>query len=215
MNSTNRTVFLICADEAVARRCTEALAALGGRYRISVANTVEQARKGLGRIAPSVVFLDESAVGNALGSETLQSAVALLAESAPVVVAAAQETQASLAFLITSGAVDFVARTNHFLPIVAGMLDHRARMAERAAGMIQFPGEELSADFGEILRHEVNNPLTGILGNTELLLARRDRLPPSAVERLETIADLAVRLRETVRRLSNAWDEHHEPARPA
>jgi hypothetical protein len=24
-----------------------------------------------------------------------------------------------------------------------------------------------------------------------------------------------VRLRETVRRLSNAWDEHHEPARPA
>jgi hypothetical protein len=24
-----------------------------------------------------------------------------------------------------------------------------------------------------------------------------------------------VRLRETVRRLSNAWDEHHEHARPA
>jgi signal transduction histidine kinase len=61
----------------------------------------------------------------------------------------------------------------------------------------------------------VNNPLTGILGNTELLLARRDGLPPAAVERLETIAGLAVRLRETVRRLSNAWDDHHEPARPA
>jgi signal transduction histidine kinase len=88
-------------------------------------------------------------------------------------------------------------------------------MAERAAGMLQFPNEELSGDFGEVLRHEVNNPLTGILGNTELLLARRDRLPPAAVERLETIAGLAVRLRETVRRLSNAWDEHHEPARPA
>jgi signal transduction histidine kinase len=95
------------------------------------------------------------------------------------------------------------------------MLDRRVRMAERAAGMLQFPNEELSGDFGEVLRHEVNNPLTGILGNTELLLARRDRLPPAAVERLETIAGLAVRLRETVRRLSNAWDEHHEPARPA
>jgi signal transduction histidine kinase len=101
------------------------------------------------------------------------------------------------------------------LPIVAGMLDRRVRMAERATGMVQFPKDELSGDFGEILRHEVNNPLTGILGNTELLLARRDRLPPAAVERLETIAGLAVRLRETVRRLSNAWDEHHEPARPA
>ena len=53
-------------------------------------------------------------------------------------------------------------------------------MAERAAGMILFPKDELSGDFGEILRHEVNNPLTGILGNTELLLARRDRLPPAA-----------------------------------
>jgi signal transduction histidine kinase len=95
------------------------------------------------------------------------------------------------------------------------MLDRRVRVAERAAGMILFPKDELSGDFGEILRHEVNNPLTGILGNTELLLARRDRLPPAAVERLETIAGLAVRLRETVRRLSNAWDEHHEPARPA
>ena len=115
-------------------------------------------------------------------------------------------------FLITSGAVDFVARTGHFLPIVAGMLDRRVRMAERVAGMIQFPNDELAGDFGEILRHEVNNPLTGILGNTELLLARRDRLPPAAVERLQTIAELAVRLRETVRRLSNAWDEHHEHA---
>jgi signal transduction histidine kinase len=81
--------------------------------------------------------------------------------------------------------------------------------------MIQFPHDELSGDFGEILRHEVNNPLTGILGNTELLLARRDGLPQAAVERLQTIAELAVRLRETVRRLSNAWEEHHEPARPA
>ncbi len=25
-------------------------------------------------------------------------------------------------------------------------------------------------DFGEVLRHELNNPLTGILGNAEMLL---------------------------------------------
>ncbi len=64
-------------------------------------------------------------------------------------------------------------------------------------------------DFGELLRHEVNNPLTGILGNAELLLARRDRLPPRDVERLETIAELAVRLRETVRRLSSTLQDRH------
>jgi signal transduction histidine kinase len=64
-------------------------------------------------------------------------------------------------------------------------------------------------DFGEVLRHELNNPLTGILGNAELLLVEMRRknveLPPQAQARLETIAALAVRMRETVRRLSEEW----------
>jgi signal transduction histidine kinase len=215
MDLTSRTIFIISGDVVQAQRCIEELALSGGRYRTLVVGTVEEARKRIGRGAPAAVFLDESVIDIAREGETLESAIALLTEAAPVVVAAAPEKQAGMAFLINSGAVDFVVRTGHFLPIVAGMLDRRVRMAERATGMIQFPNDELSGDFGEILRHEVNNPLTGILGNTELLLARRDRLPPAAVERLETIAGLAVRLRETVRRLSNAWDEHHEPARPA
>jgi signal transduction histidine kinase len=214
MKVTNRTVFIVSGDLALAQRCSEELAAFGGRYRTIILEKVEQARKSIGRISPAAIFLDESAIGPE-ERETLESSVALLTESAPVVVAAAPEKQTGVSFLITSGAVDFVARTNDFLPLVAGMLDRRVRMADRVAGMVQFPKDERSSDFGEILRHEVNNPLTGILGNTELLLARRDRLPPSAVERLETIAGLAVRLRETVRRLSNAWDEQHEHARPA
>jgi signal transduction histidine kinase len=215
MNSRSRTIFIVSGDPLMAQRCIAELAAFGVRYRTIVAATVEQARKKIGRSAPAAVVLDESAIGVFRGEETLESAVALLTEAAPVVVVAVAEKQTGLAFLITSGAVDFVARTDGFLPLVAGLLDRRLRMAERATGLVQFSKDDLSGDFGEILRHEVNNPLTGILGNTELLLARRDRLPPAAVERLETIAGLAVRLRETVRRLSNAWDEHHEHAGPA
>jgi signal transduction histidine kinase len=215
MSLMGRTIFIVSADSAVTQGCINELAASGGRYQVRMASSVEQARREFQHAMPSVVFLDESAVDSAHALDPLESAVASLTEVAPVVVVAAQEKQAALAFLITSGAVDFVARTDRFLPIAAGLVDRRARMAERVAGMIQFPKEEMSGDFGEILRHEVNNPLTGILGNTELLLARRDRLPPAAVERLETIAELAVRLRETVRRLSNAWEEHHDTARPA
>ena len=215
MDLTSRTIFIISGDPITAQGCIGELEAFGGRYRTPVAASVGEARRKMGRSAPAAVFLDESAIGFGLGDDTLESSVALLSETAPVVVAAAPEKQAGMAFLITSGAVDFVARTGRYLPIVAGMLDRRVRMAERVTGMVQFSRDELSGDFGEILRHEVNNPLTGILGNTELLLARRDRLPPSAVERLETIAELAVRLRETVRRLSNACDERHEHARPA
>ena len=76
-------------------------------------------------------------------------------------------------------------------------------------------GNIIDDNGGEILRHEMNNPLTGILGNAELLLAevRRKndgRLPNGGQQRLETIAALAVRLRETVRRLSQECE-----ARPA
>lgn len=72
-------------------------------------------------------------------------------------------------------------------------------------------------DFGEVLRHELNNPLTGILGNAELLLAeirRSDgRMPLGGLQRLETIAALAVRLRETIRRLSQEWETRNAAAR--
>jgi signal transduction histidine kinase len=215
MKSMSRVIYIISANAVVSQSCIGELAAAGSRHETLVAATVEQALEEFGRHAPAAIFLDESAADPAAGGPSLEPAVALLTEYASVVAAAAPERQMSLAFLITSGAVDFVARTNEYLPIVAGMLDRRARMAERFAGTLQFRNDELPADFGEILRHEVNNPLTGILGNTELLLARRDRLPPVAIERLETIAELAVRLRETVRRLSNAWEDRHEQARPA
>jgi len=211
MNVVRRTIFIISADALVTQECIDELAAFDGRYQTFLASSAEKARKSFAKTPPAVVFLDESAIDSRRNGETLESVVAALSEVVPVVIAAAPEKQVALAFLITAGAVDFVARTGHFLPIVAGMLDRRVRIAEG----LQFRHDNLADDFGEILRHEVNNPLTGILGNTELLLARRDRLPPGAIERLQTIAELAVRLRETVRRLSNAWDENHEHAGPA
>ena len=91
------------------------------------------------------------------------------------------------------------------------------RAAARGAIGAQQPPESASGeerDFGEVLRHELNNPLTGILGNAELLLmaVRRKNLelPGAAEQRLETIATLAVRMRETVRRLSEEWEEQAE-----
>jgi len=61
----------------------------------------------------------------------------------------------------------------------------------------------LPSDFAEILRCDINRPLTGILGNTELVLSTlRGRLSPDAAQRLEAVVDLAVRLRETTRELA-------------
>ena len=101
------------------------------------------------------------------------------------------------------------------------MVEQRLRQAKYApAGALsRFPAEEANGEaFGEVLRHELNNPLTGILGNAELLLAEVRRkndgqLPNGGQQRLETIAALAVRLRETARRLSQDWEARHHPVK--
>lgn len=46
------------------------------------------------------------------------------------------------------------------------------------------------------VRHEINNPLTGVLGQAQLLL--REELNERARKRVETIEDLALRLRDIV-----------------
>lgn len=56
-------------------------------------------------------------------------------------------------------------------------------------------------EVARIIRHEMNNPLTGVLGNAELILAEATALPEKGRERLHTIIHLAVRLRDVVRDL--------------
>ncbi len=55
------------------------------------------------------------------------------------------------------------------------------------------------ADLVARVRHEINNPLTGVLGQAQLLL--REELSESARRRVETIEQLARRITETVARL--------------
>lgn len=50
-------------------------------------------------------------------------------------------------------------------------------------------------------RHELNNLLTGIFGQVQLLLMREE-LSPTAKRRIETVEDLAKRLRDTVTHLN-------------
>ncbi|HUK29966.1 MAG TPA: histidine kinase dimerization/phospho-acceptor domain-containing protein [Candidatus Acidoferrum sp.] len=184
-----------------------------GRPQSPFAATLFEAHNMLERGSPTVIFLDASALGPGEGGVALERTVAQLTEHAPVVVAASAEHQEMLAFLIRSGAADLVARVGNFLPVAAGLVARRARIA-RLIHSDGFTGRLPQDDFGELLRHEVNNPLTGILGNAELLLERRSQLPQYTVDRLETIVELAVRLRETVRRLSDQWESRQEELHP-
>jgi nitrogen-specific signal transduction histidine kinase len=55
------------------------------------------------------------------------------------------------------------------------------------------------ADLVARVRHEINNPLTGVLGQAQLLL--REELSEKARMRAKTIEDQAIRLRDVVAQL--------------
>src|SRR5436305_5893860 len=55
------------------------------------------------------------------------------------------------------------------------------------------------ADLIARVRHEINNPLTGVLGQAQLLL--REELTPSSRRRIEIIEQLATRIRDIVAQL--------------
>jgi signal transduction histidine kinase len=58
---------------------------------------------------------------------------------------------------------------------------------------------EENADLVARIRHEINNPLTGVLGQAQLLL--REDLSERARKRAQTIEGLAIRLRDIVAQL--------------
>ena len=62
------------------------------------------------------------------------------------------------------------------------------------------------ADLVAHVRHEINNPLTGVIGQAQLLL--RSELDETARRRVETIEQLASRIRDTVARLRDVQRPH-------
>ncbi|MBI3949126.1 MAG: GAF domain-containing protein [Acidobacteria bacterium] len=72
--------------------------------------------------------------------------------------------------------------------------------------MIQAERTEALEQLALAMRHEINNPLTGILGNIQLLLLTRD-LPEDLQQRLETIEGLTLRIRDIMRRLEMVKDQ--------
>jgi signal transduction histidine kinase len=199
-------ILLVSKDEELARRVRRELPLRGCRISGVVA-ALPQARTQLRKLSVDAILLDESA----LGRRSWPAAVRELVPLARVVCLVATDAEADLAGLEEAYGRDVVVGRKPDVDFVPRLV----QALQRCAG---HPALEDLADlagapegFGEILRHEMNNPLTGILGNAELLLARRESLPPAAVQRLQTIADLAVRLRETIRRLSNAWESEHPP----
>jgi len=231
------SILLVSDDPALRSAARRELETVDVRRHVSSVSTVDAARRIVRDAAPAVILLAEAAVTFETGDvqasgPRLDAAVSSLASYAPVVVIGDVAHQKDLSALVAAGAADYVVRTEECLSVALGLVERRLRKAQSGTKPLARPEELFNSapkdvfeslgqqDFGEILRHELNNPLTGILGNAELLLSeiRRKsdgRLPQGAPQRLETIAALAVRLRESVRRLSQEWEsrEHSVASR--
>ncbi|HEX5707669.1 MAG TPA: histidine kinase dimerization/phospho-acceptor domain-containing protein [Pyrinomonadaceae bacterium] len=67
------------------------------------------------------------------------------------------------------------------------------------------------ADLAARIRHEINNPLTGLIGQAQLLL-RDATLNDSARRRVQTIEQLAARIRDQVAELRVVQHANHAGA---
>jgi signal transduction histidine kinase len=81
----------------------------------------------------------------------------------------------------------------------------RVRRAEKAA-LASSRGAALGRCVLEN-RHDLNNSLTSVLGNAELLLLDADTLPPAARDQLETIHEMALQIHEILQRFSSVATE--------
>jgi signal transduction histidine kinase len=225
IQTREHTILLVSADSELCAAARREFEAKEEGLRVAAVHSVDAARRIVEDAAPAVILLEQTSLlsegeGPVGKMPRLNAVVSGLAHHAPVVVIAAPDQQSELAFLVETGAADFVERAGGCFPIALEMVERRLRHAQAAERKQTGGGKNILSGeaFGEILRHELNNPLTGILGNAELLLAevRRKndgRLPQGGQQRLETIAALAVRLRETVRRLSQECEVRQHPAR--
>jgi signal transduction histidine kinase len=221
MQTQEQTILLVSDDAVLCATARKNLEASRASRRVAAVSTVDAARGIVLDAAPTVILLEESAVTSSScdivaengQAQRMEAIVSALAEYAPVVVIASASHERELSALVATGLADFVARSANCLSMAIELIEERLRHStEEPSNLTPLLKDENNQEaFGETLRHELNNPLTGILGNAELLLAEVRRkndgqLPNGGQQRLETIAALAVRLRETVRRLSQDWE---------
>jgi signal transduction histidine kinase len=222
--TSEQTILLVSDDAVLCAAARREFESKDAGFRVVAVNSVEAAQRAVEDLVPAIILLEETSLTPLLpgtGEGRLETIIAALAAHAPVIVIGAAHHEPALAPLVAAGSAYFVTRSSRCLPIALELAEHRLsqikRRPENAALAVSTVTGPSGEEFGQVLRHEMNNPLTGILGNAELLLAevRRKndgRLPNGGQQRLETIASLAVRLRETVLRLSQDWEARHHPA---
>lgn len=212
---TTSRVLLVLPRVEEAEWLRQRWAAREPRFHLLTVSTLEQAIPYLADGHAAAVVCDVSAV-------PAEASLAVLfrgdpARRVPVILLIPPGLEERAAPLLTEGLADCVLKAGSYDVLLAASIRRllTTRRGESLVGAASPASRSpVPLDFEElkmILRHEINNPLTGILGNAELALTERPELPPAVCRRLETIVDLAVRLRDLVRNLEKTLTERSRP----
>ncbi len=194
----------------LARRISYDLKRQSDDRTIRVAPTLTQLIESFTESVAEVIFVDDQLVEDVRLTEFLKQ----ITGSAPVVLLAEPQRQCEIARFVAEGKLDFVTRAGDFAPLVVSLLERRLRENAPDSARRFRAEQEIPGELAEIFRHEINNPLTGILGNAELLLAHGAHFNSVDAQRIQTVVELAVRLRETIRRVSDAIESNPRGLRP-
>jgi nitrogen-specific signal transduction histidine kinase len=200
------SVLIGMADAHLAQRFLAALQRCVKPGSVFIATSLGDLFEQMKCRAWSVIAVSNDLAENLPLTEILRQILGV----SPIILIAPQERQTEIAVLVAEGNVDFVAQVGDFLTLAASLVECRTRREQESEMGVRYP-PEVSHQVAEIFRHEINNPLTGILGNAELVLAHENRMSVTDIQRLRTIVDLAVRLRETIRRLTHMLQAQPHP----
>ncbi len=176
-------------------------AVLEERWRVQRVNRTEEALWRL-RSGAFATFLLSLHLSSQSSRETLEDVVRAHPEI-PVVVVVEPGSEERAAWALSRGAAAYVP-TGAALPLLLEPVLERALLSTRLrrvqSGALELEHKEQLRLLALAIRHEINNPLTGILGNAEIALKSGD-LPPVLHRRLSNIVKLTEEIRALVQEL--------------
>jgi DNA-binding response OmpR family regulator len=196
-------------------------------YQASWTTTIAGARERVRTAPPDLVLLDRDLPdgdGSVLCRELKGNPST---GDIPVILLTAKDRLEDRVQGLLGGADDYIAKPYHeeeLLARVQGCLRTRVLqkalrrkaeeleqknrdLVETQARLVQAQRLAAIGQIGLAIRHEINNPLSTIMGHAELLMGLREGLAPDIQKKLEAIHRGCIRIRDVVKRLEELRED--------
>ncbi len=190
MRATKKLLVLE-PDRHLAQEMVNVLAAGDLHLELSVASTPAQAAARLDERPIDLLLCDPGGFPN-----TVVPLLDRAAREAGAIVIVEPGLEEWLTGWMNHRYVDCLVKAGDFVRLLPPLVRKHLARRELEARLAEMEREVATArELASAVRHELNNPLTGVLGNAELMLQHRRGLSPENIRRLKGIVELAVRMR--------------------